>query len=147
MLSATAIFAQFDTGKAQVCRTEMVVADQTMVEDKKAAMPGWSFWPLWLMQVLWALLWQVRAMRVVMNKIRAIIGAMRSDADTPAESSDARGVPSDKGVQVEVYDPDGMTVEGLKSLCERFGLRRSGLRGELIVRLLAELKDREARCA
>ena len=40
-----------------------------------------------------------------------------------------------------------MTVEGLKLLCERFGLRRNGLRGELIVRLLAELRDRETRCA
>ena len=66
---------------------------------------------------------------------------------TPRQVSNARGVPLEKGIQAEVYDLEGMTVEGLKSLCERFGLRRSGLRGELIVRLLAELKDREARCA
>ena len=56
-------------------------------------------------------------------------------------------MPIDKGVQAEVYDLDGMTVEGLKVLCERFGLRRNGLRGELIVRLVAELNDRGARCA
>ena len=86
-------------------------------------------------------------MRVVMNKIRAVIGAMRSDANTPAESSDARGVPIDKGVQAEVYDLDGMTVEGLEVLCERLGLRRNGLRGELIVRLVAVPNDRGARCA
>ena len=48
------------------------------------------------MLVLWALLSQVLPMRVAMNKIRAIIGAMRSDADTPAESSDTHGVPIDK---------------------------------------------------
>ena len=46
MLSATAIFAQFDTGKAQVCSTEMVVADQAMIEDKKMALPWWGFWPI-----------------------------------------------------------------------------------------------------
>ena len=40
-----------------------------------------------------------------------------------------------------------MTVEGLRLLCTRFGLRRNGLRGELIERLLAELRDRGARCA
>ena len=86
-------------------------------------------------------------MRVLMNKVRDVISAMRSDANTTAESSNARGVPIDKGIQAEVYDLEGMKVEGLKLLCERFGLRRNGLRGELIVRLLAELRDREARCA
>ena len=125
----------------------MVVADQTMIEGKKMALPGWGFWPIWLILVLWALLSQVLAMRVVMNKIRDVISAMRSGVSTPEELSKARGVPIDKGIQAEVYDLEGMTVEGLKLLCERFGLRRSGLRCELIVRLLAELRDHEARCA
>ena len=84
-------------------------------------------------------------MRVVMNKIRDAIGAMRPGTNAPANSSNARGVLI--GIQADVYDLEGMTVEGLKILCERFGLRRSGLRSELIVRLLAELKDCEARCA
>ena len=99
------------------------------------------------MLVLWALLSQVLAMRVVMNKIRDVISSMRSDLNTPAELSNARGVPIVKGIQAEVYDLEGMTVRGLKILCARFGLRHSGLRGELIMGLLAELKDREARCA
>ena len=40
MMSAAAIFAQFDTGNAQECGTEMVVADHAMIEDKKMALPG-----------------------------------------------------------------------------------------------------------
>ena len=71
MMSATAIFAQFDTGKAQECGKEMVGADQTMTTDTKAAMPGWSLWPLWLVLVLWALLSQVLAMRGVMSEARS----------------------------------------------------------------------------
>ena len=58
-----------------------------MIEDKKAAMPGWSLWPLWLMLVLWALLSQVLAMRVVMNKIRDAFSAMRSVVITQAEAA------------------------------------------------------------
>ena len=77
-------------------------------------------------------------------------GRVQCDAHgciTQAESSDARGMPIDKRVQVEAYDLDGITVKGLRLLCARFGLRRNGLRGELIVRLVAELNDRGACCA
>ena len=102
---------------------------------------------VWLILALWVLLSQVLAMRVVMNKVRDVICAMRSGVNTPTELSNARGVPIDKGIQAEVYDLEGMTVEGLKILCASFGLRRCGLCGELIVRLVAELKDRKARCA
>ena len=56
-----------------------------------------------------------------MNKVRAVMGAMRSDANTPAESSDACSVPIDKGIQAEVSDLGGMTVEGLKLLYEHLG--------------------------
>ena len=118
-----------------------------MTKDVKAALPGWSLWPLWLVLVLWALLSQVLAMQVVLTKIRGAFGAMRSDTATRAETSDARGVPVHKVTQVEVYDLEGMTVEGLRLLCTRFGLRCNGLRRELIERLLAELGDRGARCA
>ena len=52
---------------------------------------------MWLILALWVLLSQVLAIRVVMNKIRDVIIAMRSDMNTPAELSDARGVPIDKG--------------------------------------------------
>ena len=91
----TAIFAQFDTGKAQVCGTEMVVADQAMIVDKKMRCQG-GFRPVWLILALWVLLSHVLAMRVVMSKVRDAISAMRSDANTPAESSNARGVPIDR---------------------------------------------------
>ena len=40
-----------------------------------------------------------------------------------------------------------MTVEGLKMLCARFGLKRSGLRDELIKRIKAELDEREEPCS
>ena len=53
----------------------------------------------------------------------------------------------DKGVQAEVYDLDGLTVQGLQALCVRLGLKRSGLRGKLILRVNAELDVRGARCA
>ena len=52
-----------------------------------------------------------------------------------------------KGVQAEIHDLDGMTVEGLKMLCARFGLKRSGLRDELIKRIKAELDEREEPCS
>ena len=53
----------------------------------------------------------------------------------------------DKGVQVEVYDLDGLTVPGLQTLCSRLGLRRNGLRSELVERVDVELKARCAPCA
>ena len=81
------------------------------------------------------------------TKVRDAVGAMRPDTETTTSSSHARGTPQEKGTQVEVYDLEGLTVEGLKGLCDRFGLRRSGLCGELIVRIMAELRDGEARCA
>ena len=59
--------------------------------------------------------------------------------------SDAQAV--DKGTQVEVYDLDGMTVQGLQHLCARFGLNRNGLRNDLIERINAEMDVRGARCA
>ena len=147
MLSATAIFAQFDTGKAQVCGGEIVVADQALSKDEKAALPGWGYWPAWLILTLWVLLSTILVLQVVTQKVRDAVGAMRPDTETTTSSSHARGTPQEKGTQVEVHDLEGLTVEGLKGLCERFGLRRSGLRGELIVRIMAELRDREARCA
>ena len=54
--------------------------------------------------------------------------------------------PLTQGIQVEVCDLDGMTVEGLRLLCVRLGLRRNGVRGKLIERLVAKLRDDEARC-
>ena len=36
-----------------------------------------------------------------------------------------------------------MTVEGLKLLCARFGLKKNGLRDELIRRIEAEFDERE----
>ena len=47
------------------------------------------------------------------------------------------------GVQAEIHDLDGMTVEGLKLLCARFGLTKKSLRDELIRRIKAELDERE----
>ena len=79
MMSATAIFAQFDTGKAQECGTEIVVADQMMTKDMKVTLPGWSLLPLGLVLVLWALRLQVFAMRVALTKISGAFSAMRSD--------------------------------------------------------------------
>ena len=50
-------------------------------------------------------------------------------------------------MQAEVHDLDGLAVQGLQALCARLGLKRSGLRSELILRVNAELETRWARSA
>ena len=100
--------------------------------------------------VLWALISQVLAMRAVWKAVRKMLGAVHPDP-TPHASrqrkkrGDAQAV--DKSVQAEVHDLDGLTVQGLQALCARFGLKRSGLRRELILRVNSELDVRSARCA
>ena len=102
--------------------------------------------------VLWALVSQVLAVRTIWLAIRSMISAMRSSPTTRARTptkktkrGDAQAV--DKSVQAEVYDLDGLTVQGLQTVCMNFGLKRTGLRAELILRVKAELDVRSARCA
>ena len=64
---------------------------------------------------------------------------------TKKKKGDAQAI--DKGVQAEVHDLDGLTVQGLQALCARLGLKRNGLRSELILRVTAKLDVRCARCA
>ena len=52
-----------------------------------------------------------------------------------------------KVTQVEVYNLDGMTVQGLQHLRARFGQKRNGLCHDLIERINAEMDVRGARCA
>ena len=100
--------------------------------------------------VLWALHSQVLAVRAIWKAIRGVFGAMHPEPTsrtrtTRKKRGDAQAV--DKGVQAEVHDLDGLTVQGLQALCARLGLKRSGLRSELILRVNAELDARSARCA
>ena len=89
-------------------------------------------------------------MRAIWKAIRGAFGAMHPEPVTRTRNAkkkrgDAQVV--DKGVQAEVHDLDGLTVQGLQALCTRLGLKRSGLRGELVLRVNAELDARSARCA
>ena len=126
----------------------MVVIGQEMT--KTPMISGRSYWFLMVALVLWALISQALAVRAVWKMIWGAFGAMHPEPTSRARStkkkrSDAQA--SDKGVQAEVYDLDGLTVQGLQALCARLGLKRSGLRGELILRVNAELDARSARCA
>ena len=89
-------------------------------------------------------------MRALWKAIRGVFGAMHPELTSRTRSTkkkrgDAQAI--DKGVQAEVHDLDGLTVQGLQALCARLGLKRSGLRGELVLRVNAELDARSARCA
>ena len=82
--------------------------------------------------------------------VPGVFGAMHPEPTSRARTTkkkkgNAQAV--DKGVQAEVHDLDGLTVQGLQALCARLGLKRSGLRSELILRVNAELETRWARCA
>ena len=150
MISAAVLFADFDTGKAQTCTNEVVAVGQEVT--KAPTMSGRGYWMMMVALVLWALISQVLAVRMIWQAIRSVFGAMRSLPTTRARTSttkkkrgDAQAV--DRSVQAEVYDLDGLTVQGLQSLCTYFGLKRNGLRSELILRVKAELDVRSARCA
>ena len=86
-----------------------------------------------------------------LEAFRGVFGAMhpgptsRKRTAQKRKTGDAQA--NDKGVQVEVYDLDGLTVPGLQALCTRLCLRRNGLRSELITRVDFELKARCAQCA
>ena len=80
-----------------------------------------------------------------------MMSALRLETSAPMKAKrakgHARGQMLPKVVHVEIHDLDGMTMEGLKILCARFGLKRSGLRDELIKRIKAELDEREEPCS
>ena len=148
MLSAATLFAEFDVGKTQTCANEVAVVGREMM--KAPMISGRSYWIVMVAVVLWAVVSQVLAARAIWAMIRGVFGAMHPEPQTRARSTKTkRGVAQsvEKGVQAEVYDLDGMTVPGLQALCTRFGLKRSGLRGELVLRVNAELEARSARCA
>ena len=93
---------------------------------------------------------QILAVRAIWKAFRGVFGAMHPEPTprikiTKKKKGDAQAI--DKGVQAEVHDLDGLTVQGLQALCVRFGLKRNGLRSELIVRINAEMDVRGARCA
>ena len=69
--------------------------------------------------------------------------------DTYKEEDEGHCPRSDnpEGTQAEIFDLDGMTMEGLKHLCVRFGLMRSGLRNELVQGTKIELAYREGSIA
>ena len=138
----------FYAGKAQTCANEMVVIGQEMT--KTPMISGRSYWFFVVALVLWALFSQVLAVRAIWKAFKGVFGAMHPEPTsrtrtTKKKRGDAQAV--DKGVQAEVHDLDGLTVQGLQALCARLGLKRNGLRSELILRVNAELNVRCARCA
>ena len=135
-------------GKAQTCTNEVVAVGQEVM--KTPMISGRSYWFAMIAFVLWAFLSQVLAVRALWKAFRGVFGAMHPEptprtSKTKKKRGDAQVV--DKSVQVEVHDLDGLTVQGLQALCARLGLKRSGLRSELILRVNAELDVRSARCA
>ena len=147
MLCAATLFAELYAGKAQTCANEMVVIGQEMTQAPMIS--GRSYLFLMVALVLWALISQALAVRAVWKMFWGAAGAMHPETPSRTRSvKKKRGdAQADKGVQAEVYDLDGLTVQGLQMLCMRLGLKRSGLRGELILRVTAELDARSARCA
>ena len=148
MLSAATLFAEFDVGKAQTCTNEVAVVGQEVM--KTPMISGRSYWVIMVALILWALVSQVLAVQAIWKAFRGAFGAMHPEPTsrtkaTKKERGDAQAI--DKSVQAEVYDLDGLTVQGLQALCARLGLKRSGLRSELILRVNAELDARSARCA
>ena len=148
MISAATLYAQFGAGDAQTCSTEVAVLGKEMV--KAPMISGRDYYFTVFVLVLWALISQVLALRAVWKAIREMFGAVHPEL-TPrtSKSKKKRGdaQAADKSVQAEVHDLDGLTVQGLQALCARFGLKRSGLRSELILRVNSELDVRSARCA
>ena len=135
-------------GKAQICTNEVVVVGQEVM--KTPMISGRSYWFFMVALPLWALISQVLAVRAIWKAFRGAFGTIHPESTSRTKAmkkkrGDAQAI--DKSVQAEVHDLDGLTVQGLQALCARLGLKRSGLRSELILRVNAELETRWAQCA
>ena len=106
-----------------------------------------ALWLMWALLMIWLLFSQVVAIRAVWSAVKGARGAMLLGTSVMQKTRKAKGHaqrdPFQKGVQAEIYDLDGVTLEGLKMLCACFGLNRIGLRDELMQRIKAELHERE----
>ena len=145
MISAANFLAEFDVGKAQTCSNEVVVVGQEVA--KAPTMSGRGYWSFMVALVLWALISQILAVRAIWKALRGMFGAMRPGPTPRTRTTRKRTSDAHKDMRVEVYHLDGLTVQGLQALCARFGLKRNGLRSELIERINAAMDVRCARCA
>ena len=100
------------------------------------------WWNIWLVVIhlvlfllaAYAIFKLVRAAKAVVSRQRPCVGG-------------GEGLPlavADKGVQCELVNLSGLTVEGLQAECRRTGLRSNGLRADLVPRVDSELRRRAA---
>ena len=150
-MSAAAIFASSYSGKAENYANEVAAPGYLVVKDATEKTKMGGLWMMWAMLIIWLLFSQVVAIRAVWNTVKGMMSALRFETSAPMKTKrakgHARGQMIPKGVQAEIHDLDGMTVEGLKRLSARFGLKRSGLRDELFKRIKAELDEHEEPCS
>ena len=96
------------------------------------------WWNVWLVVIHIVLI-----LLVIFSILKLLRAAKASFNRQQPSVSGSEGLPlavADKGVQCEIINLAGLTVEGLQAECRRTGLKSNGLRADLVARVDNELR-------